>query len=268
MMKKQTELYEEDYLGDISRDPSNLALYENYKEHIRGRIKEWEDEVVRRKERSSYNEGTEILRLYQLQLEFLEAQDRNDYEAMQKTASELNPNWLAIVSRPAIVNCGRPNPLEELSTERWWEFAKNSHREATAAEWSKNNPHFYMDFVCPKKWNEMTPTENNKVRFCGDCQKNVYFCDNIIEARDLGQQGCCIGLDVGIERKERDLEGEHSFFGRPRKEDLDAEKKRIKPDPVSEKRIKLDYFRVTDGKSKGFIKAYSPTIYQDKVKSE
>lgn len=267
-MEKRTKLYEEDYLGDISRDPSNLALYEDYKECIRGRIKEWEDEVKRRKERSSPNEGTEILRLFQLELEFLEAQDRNDYEAMQKTASELNPNWLAIVSRPAIVNCGRPNPVEEASTERWWEFSKNSHREATAAEWKKNNPRFEMDFVCPKKWNEMIPTENKKVRFCGDCQKNVYFCDNIIEARDLGQQGSCIGLDVGIERKENDLQGEYAIFGRPRQETLDAEKERIKPDPVSAKRLKLDHFRAMDGKSKGFIEAYQPTVYQEKSKSE
>ena len=268
MMEKRTKLYEEDYLNDISKDPGNLALYEDYKECIRGRIKEWENEVERRKERSSTNEGTKILRLFQLELEFLEAQDRNDYEAMQKTASELNPNWLAIVSRPAIVNCGRPNPVEDESTERWWEFAKDSHREATAAEWRKNNPRFEMDFVCPKKWNEMIPTENNKVRFCGDCQKNVYFCDNIIEARELGNKGSCIGLDVGVERKENDLQGEYAIFGRPRQEDLDAETERIKPDPVSEKRLKIKHSVDMMGKNiHGFI-AYQPTVYQDKVKSE
>jgi hypothetical protein len=156
---------------------------------------------------------------------------------MHQIASECNPNWLAVVSRPEITNCGRFDPEEQKRDEKWWEYVQSSHREETLEEWQKNHPSFRMDFVCTKKWNEMSPTENRKVRFCGDCQKNVYFCDNIIEARELGQQGCCIGIDVGVQRREHDLVGELAIFGRPTAEHKEENKQQGLPDRISSKRI-------------------------------
>jgi len=216
------------FIKDLSNDPSNQEIYDGYKKWL-------EDEIQKAKESEDFHAAS--LWDKQQKLGFLKAQDEEDYEKMQRIASQCNPNWLAIVSRPSVTNCGRPNPEEDEKLEQWWKWAGNHHREKSATEWKENHPSFKMDFVCPKKWNEMQSTENRKVRFCDDCQKNVYFCDNIVEARELGGQGCCIGIAVGIKRKEEDLVGELSIFGRPSHEHIEENKQREIPDRISAKRI-------------------------------
>lgn len=170
-------------------------------------------------------------------LSFLKAQLEGDVATMQKHAEYLNPNWLAVVSNVDIVNCGRNDPEYRKEMENWWESSQDWHPELTLDEYLANHPRFRMDFVCDKKWDQMAPTENSKVRFCGDCLKNVYFCEDIIEARELGNQGCCVGIDMGIRRKEHDLVGELSMFGRPSPEHVEENKNRHLPDRVSAKRI-------------------------------
>lgn len=218
-----------DFIKAIAKEPSNQKLYDEYKEHL-------EEEIKRRREdKDSYNPI--VLPEYYRRLAFLKAQDEENYEKMQTIASECNPNWLAIVSRPNVINCKRPDPEEDARIEKWWNLGKDFRKESSAKEWQENNPSFRMDFVCHKKWNEMQPTENSKVRFCEDCEKNVYFCDNIVEARELGYQGCCIGIDVGVKRKEKDLMGECAIFGRPSAEHVEENKTEPMPDRISAKRI-------------------------------
>lgn len=218
--------YEDDYVRAIAQEPSNVEMYDKYKKWLKS-------EIDRRLKEKSFSSRVD----YSLKLRFLEAQDEGKLEEMQRYAAECNPNWLAIVSRPEVINCGRPNPEEDEAGQRWWNRAKSSHKEPTYQEWKKNHPRFEMEFVCHKKWNEMKPTENRKVRFCEDCKKNVYFCDNIMEARELGQQGCCIGIDVGVKRRKDDLHGESAIFGRPSPEYVEENKERALPDRISAKRI-------------------------------
>jgi hypothetical protein len=166
---------------------------------------------------------------------FLIAQLENDIDYMRKLAVELHPNWLAVVSNVEILNCGC-NPQRDEQRRRWWETHKDNNPESSYEEWNENHPSFEFEFVCTKKWDEMKATENKKVRFCEGCSKNVYFCDNIMEARELGRQGCCIGIDVGVERRDTDLV-EIAMFGRPSQESLDREAKKRLPDPVSAHRL-------------------------------
>jgi hypothetical protein len=226
------EFGEWDYIQELSKNPSNQEMYDKYKNWLETSTKE-------DRERKDYHRPTYFDKLKKLA--FLKAQDENNVVEMQKVAKDCNPNWLAIVSRPEILNCGRPDPEDDKNYEQWWKSSQDSHREETLAEWRENHPHFKMNFVCTKKWNEMKPTENRKVRFCGDCKKNVYFCEDIVEARELGDQGCCIGLDVGIKRSKEervsDLVGELSIFGTPKADTIENEKTRILPDRVSAKRI-------------------------------
>lgn len=244
---KRTEVYYEEYLRDLAQNPQSIIAYDGVKSSIQQMIASWEKQNAMNKEKdetlsSEYAQsGLKILKYYQYKLSFLEAQEREDYEEMHRIAANLNPNWLAIVSKVKVINCGRPNPEEEESIQKWWNWAKDIHREESAEEWRKNHPHFEMEFICPKKWDEMVPTNNNKVRFCEDCKKNVYFCDNIVEARELGYAGNCIGIDIGIKSKKENLQGESAFFGRPRPETIQNERDRIKPDTVSAKRLKIEY---------------------------
>lgn len=230
MENEKREYCDTHILIDIGNNPSNQQLYEDYKAWLK-------EEIERLKSKGGlYND---IGKDYTEKLKFLELQDEPepDYGKMQVVASKLNPNWLAVVSKPSIVNCGRPHDFDDNQTKKWWEVSQSFHREKSAEEWRKNHPRMDFNFVCPKKWNEMEPTENRKVRFCGDCKKNVYFCDNIVEARELGNQGCCVGIDVGVKRKKDDHFGEFAIFGNPKPEHIEENKTRPMPDRISAKRI-------------------------------
>jgi uncharacterized protein (TIGR02996 family) len=89
-------------------------------------------------------------------------------------AGRLDGGWLAVVSRRPIENCEHIGPRFELG--------------------------------CPKRWEELGPTEKGpRVRLCGACQKNVYYCDTLDEAWRHGFEGRCVALSAGVKRREGDL---------------------------------------------------------------
>ncbi|HJZ58672.1 MAG TPA: TIGR02996 domain-containing protein [Gemmataceae bacterium] len=129
---------------------------------------------------------------------------------LQQLAAELEPNWLAVVSRLKVENC-----------------AGRRARDV-----------YEFEFLCHKRWDEMQPTNAAAVRFCDECQQNVHYCDTIMAARAHAQQGHCIAVDLGIIRREGDLEPDRRFMvlGRPGPEFYRREEERLKPDPVSQAR--------------------------------
>ena len=134
---------EDYYLKDLSKDPGNNELLKEYKGFLEATVKRWIE---------SKDYHLPSLRYFQRKISFLKAQEEEDYATMQKVASECNPNWLAIVSRPAIINCGRPDSENDKRLKTWWKSSHKWHREKTLEEWQENHPSFKMDFVCPKKW--------------------------------------------------------------------------------------------------------------------
>jgi uncharacterized protein (TIGR02996 family) len=97
---------------------------------------------------------------------------------LQELAATLDPTWLAVVSDTAIEGCGKS------TTEGWLRF----------------------DFVCDKTWADLKPTDERSIRHCGTCSKSVYFCDNLADARQHAQENHCLAVDLGIIRREGDLE--------------------------------------------------------------
>lgn len=49
-------------------------------------------------------------------------------------------------------------------------------------------------FKCPKKWGDLTPTYDPKVRFCNACSEKVYFCDNAEELSIRSREGRCVAF--------------------------------------------------------------------------
>jgi uncharacterized protein (TIGR02996 family) len=68
-------------------------------------------------------------------------------------------------------------------------------------------------FQCPKRWEKLTPTESDAVRFCKSCKKNVYHCGSLDEARDHAWQGDCVAIDSRLAREPGDLEDERNTEG-------------------------------------------------------
>jgi uncharacterized protein (TIGR02996 family) len=128
---------------------------------------------------------------------------------LQELAATLDPDWLAVVSDPEIEGCGKG------AGEGW-------------------RPRF--DFVCDRSWADLEPTGHDKVRHCNACRKSVYFCDTLADAREHAEDGHCIAVDLGIIRRDGDLESVSRFLGRPSKEDL-RESYEEGVDPVSRARL-------------------------------
>jgi hypothetical protein len=40
-------------------------------------------------------------------------------------------------------------------------------------------------FRCPKRWEDLKPTPDESVRFCGVCRQQVFFCYDIEVAQTL-----------------------------------------------------------------------------------
>jgi uncharacterized protein (TIGR02996 family) len=133
---------------------------------------------------------------------------------LQELAAGLDTDWLAVVSRLRVENC---------------------HSKRTTAE---ARPAFRVrfDFICDRHWEDLQPTGDTALRFCEACRQNVHYCDTIIEARKHAQDGHCIAVDLGVIRRERDLEPPLMVLGRPGPDFYRPEQERLRPDPVSAER--------------------------------
>jgi uncharacterized protein (TIGR02996 family) len=105
-----------------------------------------------------------------------EAPTAMDEERFQQVAARLrylgsliDLEWRKKVARPAIENCG-------------------------------------FELECPKQWSELAPTNAGNVRYCNSCQKRVFYCATVSEARTHAIAGDCVAVDVVALRRPRDLE--------------------------------------------------------------
>jgi uncharacterized protein (TIGR02996 family) len=57
-------------------------------------------------------------------------------------------------------------------------------------------------FRCPKTWNALAPTADDRVRHCATCEREVHYCTSIHEARAHGEQQHCIAIDAAVARGE------------------------------------------------------------------
>jgi uncharacterized protein (TIGR02996 family) len=132
---------------------------------------------------------------------------------LQELAASLDTTWLAIVSRLPIENCHHNQGEGEL----------------------RGRP-IRFEVVCDRKWDDLQATEDQRRRFCNECRESVHYCETIGEARRHAGQGHCIAVDLGVMRRDHDLEPLRMWLGRPSAETIREEEERMKPDPVSAER--------------------------------
>jgi hypothetical protein len=60
-------------------------------------------------------------------------------------------------------------------------------------------------FQCPKQWSQLVPTAQDGVKHCGQCNRNVFYCATIDEARTRAKEGSCVALDLTSARWPNDL---------------------------------------------------------------
>jgi hypothetical protein len=49
-------------------------------------------------------------------------------------------------------------------------------------------------FKCTAKWSELTPTDDDKISFCQDCQKEVHLCEDDDELVKSVRLNRCIAI--------------------------------------------------------------------------
>lgn len=90
---------------------------------------------------------------------------------LQELALKTDSAWLTVVSHPFLEGCRL-------------EFA----------------------FECPNAWAKLEPTDQDNVRFCSECKKNVHYCDSIGEARSHAWIGDCVAVSTALTRTPGDLD--------------------------------------------------------------
>jgi uncharacterized protein (TIGR02996 family) len=133
---------------------------------------------------------------------------------LQALAATLDTGWLAAVSRLKVENCGGKRDEDR----------------------RHGRIRLLFEFVCEMRWDELAPTEDRAVRFCEGCEQEVYYCDTITDAREHAQQGHCVAVDLGIIRREYDLNPPLAIVGRPSIKTLERERERLQVDEVSRQR--------------------------------
>jgi uncharacterized protein (TIGR02996 family) len=78
--------------------------------------------------------------------------------------------WLVLVDRTRIENCG-----------------------------------LQCQFECSWKWEQLQPTENDCIRNCETCERQVHYCHSVRQARHHARQGECVAIDSTLVRKPKDL---------------------------------------------------------------
>jgi uncharacterized protein (TIGR02996 family) len=99
-----------------------------------------------------------------------EKQFRVLWSQLHQLRSGIDPAWLAVLDRTPIENC----PVQ---------FA----------------------YSCPRQWEALRPTQETSVRFCEACQRRVYYCSTMRQARRHAEAGDCVAVDSMLNRRTRDL---------------------------------------------------------------
>src|SRR5262245_47389611 len=81
-------------------------------------------------------------------------------DELRLIAKALDPAWLAVVSRLPVENCQRHG----------------------------TTPGFSFTYLCDMQWDQLGPTQDDKVRKCQLCNKNVYYCDSVAEGKEHARQ--------------------------------------------------------------------------------
>ena len=49
-----------------------------------------------------------------------------------------------------------------------------------------------FEFVCPLKWDNLQKTDNNDIRFCGSCDKQVFKASSLKSFSKLANENKCV----------------------------------------------------------------------------
>ena len=58
-----------------------------------------------------------------------------------------------------------------------------------------DNCEYRFEYKCPLEWNNLKRTQDSKIRFCDECNKNVYRCKTGKDIDENIKLNHCIAID-------------------------------------------------------------------------
>ena len=52
------------------------------------------------------------------------------------------------------------------------------------------------EYECPRLWEQLTPTDEPKQRFCQQCRETVFYCESLEELEVHTSQRRCVAFEV------------------------------------------------------------------------
>ncbi|MGN6544540.1 MAG: TIGR02996 domain-containing protein [Aureliella sp.] len=111
-------------------------------------------------------------------------------EERRQLLPSLDWNWISLLAMAPIERC--PGSIQRTL----WPAGQDSQPERIE-----------FQYRCPKRWENLKPGEEaDNVRFCNECEHNVYYCFNLKTAREHAERRNCVALDPVVPRKRYDLD--------------------------------------------------------------
>jgi len=59
-----------------------------------------------------------------------------------------------------------------------------------------------LSFICEQTWEDLTETDKDTVRHCGECNTDVHWCGSLRELRAAKRKQWCVAYDGNIDGKQ------------------------------------------------------------------
>ncbi len=69
-----------------------------------------------------------------------------------------------------------------------------------------------FSFKCPQVWQLLTPTEQDGVRYCGECQREVFLCSSEEELQTHAKQNHCVAVGFSPQDENPEVDDEEFFL--------------------------------------------------------
>ena len=110
---------------------------------------------------------------------------RRSKQRLKALREQIDTAWLMAVETADIENC----PASETASET-----------------------VEIKYACPKKWSQLQSTDDETVRFCDECNRHVYHCESVAEAKRYALFGGCVAIDPLEDRQPDDLAQDFAGF--------------------------------------------------------
>jgi hypothetical protein len=105
---------------------------------------------------------------------------------------------IELAERDDEVKRARMSEIVEGIEAGWWRLVGSARTILGCGAARGQTPRVRFAFVCPKTWEQLEPTAQERVRHCGACRERVVRCDTVEEANAAALRAACISVPANV----------------------------------------------------------------------